>query len=304
MTSVSSYYLLGPIKVNEEFILTYSCKNIAYFLTLVKGETGDPDDLIFDPRASGDRNTIFDPLVMTVISTGSDKYGITYVDSSNTTQYITGIQMNNKVCAGSTTKRTGLVFSQTTAAPWPGTPFLAGIGYTINTISNHPIMFKSYIAISGSNGVATSIKMKNGKPFICSTLTTFLVVPTKWFERGNCNSNDNLKCIVNNEILWVAKNNQFKDGFTDIADCRAGVNYTYCPTGKNCSVSCKGPCPSSTEKDVGCFFDVKIKGFKCEIPPVDVPWYQQPWFIIGATLVGLAIIILIIFLVFRFTARD
>ena len=310
MSSPSSYYLLGPIKVGEEFILTYICKNIAYFLTLVKGEKDDPDFFIFDPRATGTTSTIIDPLVMKVISTGSNKYGITYTDFSNTLQYMTGgIKINNKVHAGSTTKSTGLIFSQTTAAPWPGIPFLAGIGYTINTISGQTIFFNSYIAKDGSNGVATSIEMKTvkkgTKPVICPVLDSFIPIPIKWFERGSCGQTTDLKSVINNEILWAAGNNtQFKDGFTDITDCQAGVNYTYCPPGKVCSVSCKGPCPSSTEKDVGCFFDSSIKGFKCEIPPVDVPWYQQPWFIIGGSLFGLLLIILIIFLIFRFTSHD
>lgn len=308
MSSPSSYYLLGPIKVGEEFILTFGHQNIAYFLTLVKGENGATDDFIFDPRATGNSSTIIDPLVMKVISTGSNKYGITYTDFSGTLQYIRGLKINNEVFAESTTKSTGLIFHQTTAAPWPGIPFLTGIGYSINTISNQPILFGSYTATnvgSVTNGVATTILMKGNVPVTDCLSSGFRPVPTKWLERGSCGQTIGLKSVINNEILWAAGNNtQFKDGFTDITDCQAGVKYTYCPPGKDCSLSCKGPCPTSSEKDVGCFFDSSIKGFKCEIKPVDVPWYQQPWFIIGGSLFGLLFIIIIIFLFFRFSSHD
>ncbi len=304
MTSVGSYYLLGPIKVNDTFILTYNSENIAYFLTLVKGENGSPDDFIFDPRAAGDSNTISDPLVMRVISTGSNKYGITYEDSASQLRYMTGIKVKDKFHAGSTTKSTSLVFHQTAAAPWPTIPFLTGVCYSINTVSNQPIIFGSYSATSGSNGIATSIKMDKGKPVINGLNSGFRAVPTTWLVRGTCDSNQSLKCVVDNEVLWAAgETGQFKDGFTDSTDCNAGVRYTYCPPGKDCSVSCKGPCPDSNVSSVGCFFDSSIKGFKCEENPVDVPWYKQPGFIIGATLAGLVIIILIIFLIFRFSER-
>jgi hypothetical protein len=303
MSSPGSYYLLGPIAINSEFILAYSQDQIAYFLTLVKGETGQPDDLIFDPRPSGDPNTISNPLIFTVVSNGDNKYAITYTDSSNNLQYVTGIKVGSTYYAGPSSTAISLIPTQTEAAPWPGVPFLAGIQYEMKNVSNQDISWKTYIADGGGEGIATQVKMTNGVPTISTVSTGIRVIPTTWYQKGSCGSIANIQSVVTNETLWVAgATGQFSSGFTTTDDCSVGVVYTYCPPGKKCSTSCKGPCPDSNQSNFGCFFDTTSKGFKCETNPTTIPWYRQPWFIILAIIFAIIVFVLIVFLIFRFTS--
>ena len=316
MTSSESYYLIGPIKNESGFILTYSLNGVAYFLTLVPGENNDPDDLIFDPRSSGSNSSsnqlegeskATPPLVFRVNNPTKGKYALSFEDSDSALKYVAGIKINNRHFAGPATETTNLVIDQTEAAPWPNIPFLAGVHYKFKTVSNKTLFWKTYQADKDSNGIATSIKMKDGKPVISSVSSGIRVVPSTWLRKGSCTQNNDIRCVINNEIFWVAgETGQFFEGFTDPVDSSAGVRYAYCPPGKTCSVSCKGPCPNKGDNDTnfGCFFDTTSEGFKCEDNPRNIPWYRNEFFISLAIGFGLIVIVLIIFIIFRFTSSS
>lgn len=201
------------------------------------------------------------------------------------------------VTLGNATEPVGVNMSQSMYANWwPPDILLSRAIYTITNPSGSTAQ-----VLTSNSGTGTTIPANN-----------LIVLPVFWYF--NCMSNGNYDVInqpLDSAVNWVCTVNSgvtgctglsiTPTGWTNIADCNNGANYTYCPTAQTCGNSnCNGPCSviyydcDYNSGNYSCVFDASKY-------IADTQWWTSPWFIgivVGSVLLIL-ILIIIIFAVIR-----
>lgn len=189
-----------------------------------------------------------------------------------------------------------VMMSQPSFANWPPPDlFLSAVPYTLFTATGATASI--FTAIPGTGGTGPTIPANN-----------LIILPVIWYF--NCSNSggkvtyDTIDIPVNSVINWFCVANASTtgctgieiapNGWTNIADCSVGHQYSYCPTGDVCgNDNCNGPCPSSFDD---CSFS--NSQYVCTFDPNKVipgnQWWQSPYFIGAVTAAVLLIIVFII----------
>ena len=280
MSTNDSYYLLGPIEPQQEFILVYGRNQVLYVLT-----QNSTEDLIFDPR-KGTK-----PLVLKA-SEHSPGIFMTFQEEEKT-KYVNG---SNTV---SSTETQTPIIQRTTEAENFGV-FLAGIHYDFTDKKGIRLKWKTYEAdlSTVSGGQSTGILMSNGMPVIGQQEELIRAIPTEWFKEGSCVTTTGLEEVVEAEGFWVSESANVPNGFTNKDDCETGFRYNYCAPKVECGGKCKGLCVTTGDT---CVFDGSKESYSCQqtIPDREKPWWQQEWFIALAAVLGIGIALVVVWIAFR-----
>ncbi len=279
MSTNDSYYLMGPIEQQQEFILVYGRGKVLYVLT-----QDTEEDLIFDPRKGAK------PLVLKA-SEHAPGIFMTFMEGEKT-KYVNGSNI-----VESTETQTPII-QRTTEVENFGV-FLAGIHYDFTDKKGIRLDWKTYEAdqTTVTQGQATDILMTNGSPVIGHQEELIRAIPVEWFMSGSCDTTASLEAVVEIEALWVSESANVPTGFTNKDDCETGFRYDYCAPKVECGGKCKGVC--ITSGDI-CTFDGSKETYSCtsSVSNQSTPLWQQPWFI--ALMIAAALVLVFLFLFFLF----
>lgn len=281
MSTNDSYYLLGPIEPQQEFVLVYGRNKVLYVLT-----QDSTEDLIFDPRNTAK------PLVLKATEHAPGIF-MTFTEEEKT-KYVDGTKIVN-----STETQTPII-QRTTEAENFGV-FLAGIHYDFTDKKGNRLNWKTFEADQSTvtEGRSTDILMSNGSPVVNEQEELIRAIPIEWFLSDSCGTTTTgAEAVVVIEAVWVSESGNVPKGFTNKDDCETGFRYNYCAPKVECGGKCKGLCV--TTGDI-CFFDGSKESYSCEqeVPDREKPWWQQEWFIALAIVFGVGLALVIVWLAFR-----
>lgn len=284
--------IIGPIETGESFMITSIQNGDPFVLNSVRA-TGPTGSIRYYWESNINEIATNDSMgIFTAAGTIDD---LTIHDSKNRGG-IGFIPSSTIVTHTSTPAQ--IIMEQSSFADWfPPDIFLSAVTYTMYT---------------PAGATATILTGVTGMDVIPAD--NLIILPVVWYS--NCTSNGryefinvplksliNWFCLVKPGITGCDSIQLESGGWTNLPDCTAGVNYTYCPTGTTCGNSnCNGPCPSIeydctlSNNNYVCEFDIR-KFFS------DTEWWQSPYFI-GAVIAGILIIVIIIILIYVLGRRT
>lgn len=279
-------FILGPVSTGSSFMLASIQNSKPYILN---GATGGNQILYY-----WESNTE------------------TIVNSSNIPIFTSEGQLDN-IILNDTVNGGGIGFTGSTTIANVNDPTPFSMNQTSYANWYPPDVFLSMpiYSIYNSSGSTGSILTSNSPTGGIISANNIIILPVLLYS--NCTSSGtynvisqpldsiiNWFCNVDSGLAGCSGISIIMSGWTNLSDCLAGYNYSYCPTGYTCDYNdCKGPCPSMYDD---CLYSLVQSGtgrFYCEFNPLryitEDQWWTSPIFI-GSITAFFVIIIVLIFI--------
>lgn len=267
---MSQPFLLGPINQGISFMVVSIQNGQPYVLNQTPTDYYWENDLsmvlpsppVFAANGSLSNLTIADPSGTSGLGFKADGVTITPTDTPASLQ-----------------------MSQAAFATWaPPALFLSMAVYTLSTLSGTT----GQIETAGLTGTVPS--------------TNLILLPLIWYYPGASGTTDCVNTSLNTPgdslVTWFCNVNPqsygtcpvplVSEGWTQLSDCTAGIQYTYCPVNQTCGESnCNGPCPTTATTCT-----LATGTFSCQ---GTTELWTEPWFLV--LIIGLGLIAVILFIV-------
>jgi hypothetical protein len=295
----------GPIQESQPFMMTYGTGNYVFAMSLGAYGT-DPINYVFSDQCISDSPSAYYRGQIGIFTATGTSSAMIIQDTVNG-GYLSLSDTNYLVNSTTTGTYFNLDQISTQYQNWnPPNLFLGNVLYSLN-----------------GPGASTAVifYLYDPKYYSGPDELQFQILPTTWYYNigETCmpiqDSLETWACAINssvnvNGLTCASAITGINNVWTNLADCSAGITYTYCETGTYCGTTgCNGPCVSTNDTCEN------IAGnYICMIPPPPpVPPQPQPppppisiWrsAVFIGTISGILAVIIILIVILLLTKKN